>query len=378
MAPCIAIAAHQAERGWRQEEIAANIQDEESPNEVLTPTASDDVAAVDKDNGMEGLDDTQIALRIGQPRLTAAAVNRAKKVAPRTRTPTLSTSAAEAASVGEKVAAAGQEPQQPQTRQHSPLGCLFRPELDKAEVIDVVSDVVCRPGFTRGPGDDRRLLKSVRTGRVDVRCMSRLLRWLAGDRVARELRERGVEFIGPKGLEAAEPYTTGQGMQRLVQEVSQGVNCCLCSPPVCAVLEIRSHRLRIGRPQFTDASHDARIASKYTGRKYRPCLRTSFSKHQVERWKKASRMTERKRRNSPTNIPRTERANVSKFENLGNATWRSSRQPGVRPRKCRTRLQSTSEQPSSRGAPWYRSFWTRLMQQSNLVARKEVLWCAGA
>lgn len=98
---------------------------------------------------------------------------------------------------------------------------MFRPELDKAGVVAIVSEVLCRPGFTRGPDDERRLLKSVKTGRVEIQSMSRLLRWLAGERAARELKRRGIEFVGPRGQDAAQPYTTGQGMSRLMEEVNR-------------------------------------------------------------------------------------------------------------------------------------------------------------
>ncbi|CAN0552532.1 unnamed protein product, partial [Ectocarpus sp. 12 AP-2014] len=100
-------------------------------------------------------------------------------------------------------------------REESPLGFMFRPELDKAGVVAVVSEILCRPGFTVGPDDERRLKRSVESGRIDVHNMSRLLRWLAGRRAARELSERGVEFVVPR----AQPYTSGQGMTRLMEEV---------------------------------------------------------------------------------------------------------------------------------------------------------------
>lgn len=216
MALSITIAVDQVGRAWRSEGDASNVRDEDSPNEEPMPTATDAVVAVDKENQME----VHNTLKYSQPRLTAAAVHLVSRAALAGCPPTFSTSAAEVVPAGEEAAMEIQK-QQRRQRQHSPLGCLFHPELDKAEVISIVSEVVCRPGFTLGPRDERRLLQSVRTGRVDVRCMSRLLRWLAGERVARELKKQGVEFVGPKGLRAAEPYTTGQGMQRLVQEVGR-------------------------------------------------------------------------------------------------------------------------------------------------------------
>lgn len=112
--------------------------------------------------------------------------------------------------------------QQQEEGQRSPLGWMFRPELTKEGVVMVVSQVLCQPGFTLGVSDERRLLKSVKTGRIDIRTMSRMLRWLAGDRAARELRRRGIEFVGPTQMTVSSPYTTGQGMTQLVNEVSQG------------------------------------------------------------------------------------------------------------------------------------------------------------
>lgn len=123
--------------------------------------------------------------------------------------------------VAEAVLPTGQEAgTQDSQREESPLGFMFRPELDKAGVVAVVSEILCRPGFTVGPDDERRLKRSVESGRIDVHNMSRLLRWLAGRRAARELSERGIEFVVPR----AQPYTSGQGMTRLMEEVSFHLN----------------------------------------------------------------------------------------------------------------------------------------------------------
>lgn len=100
-----------------------------------------------------------------------------------------------------------------------PLGCMFHPELDKAGVLAVVSEVLCAPGFVSGPSEEARLLTSVGSGRVDIRTMSRLLRWLRGSRAARELRGRGLKFVGPETDDVVRPITTGLGMSRLVEEV---------------------------------------------------------------------------------------------------------------------------------------------------------------
>eukprot|EP00903_Cladosiphon_okamuranus_P006598 g6445.t1 len=109
-----------------------------------------------------------------------------------------------------------------QQEQCSPIGCMFRPELTKERVVAVVSQVLCRPGFTQGASDERRLLQSVRSGRIDIRTMSRILRWFAGERATRELRRRGIEFVGPTQATAAAstPYTTGQGMTQLVKGIT--------------------------------------------------------------------------------------------------------------------------------------------------------------
>ena len=100
-----------------------------------------------------------------------------------------------------------------------PLGCMFCPELDKAGVLAVVSEVLCAPGFVSGPSEEARLLRSVGSGRVDIQTMSRLLRWLRGERAARELRGRGVKFVGPETDDMVRPITTGLGMSRLMKEV---------------------------------------------------------------------------------------------------------------------------------------------------------------
>lgn len=104
------------------------------------------------------------------------------------------------------------------THQH-PLGCMFSPELDKAGVLEVVSEVLCKPGYTSGPSEEKRLLRSIGSGRVDIRTMARLLRWLRGERVAQELRDRGLKFVGPSTEAVLRPITTGLGMTRLTKEV---------------------------------------------------------------------------------------------------------------------------------------------------------------
>ena len=104
-----------------------------------------------------------------------------------------------------------------------PLGCMFYPELDQAGVLEVVSEVLCRPGYTSGPSEEKRLLRSVGSGRVDIRTMARLLRWLRGERAARELRDRGLRFVGPSTEAVLRPITTGLGMTHLTKEVRK--NC---------------------------------------------------------------------------------------------------------------------------------------------------------
>lgn len=114
-----------------------------------------------------------------------------------------------------------QQPQQQhQQQQYHPIGAMFHPELPKQGVLSVISEVFCRPGFTSGPGDAKRLMRDVRSGRVNVRTMSRLLLWLGGDRAERQLRERGLKFVGP-GADGDRPYTTGFGMTHLLEEVRQ-------------------------------------------------------------------------------------------------------------------------------------------------------------
>ncbi|CAN0027290.1 unnamed protein product [Scytosiphon promiscuus] len=290
MAPSLAIAVHQAGGAWRPKEIAADARDGSGLNEDVARAAGDGVVAVDEEN-RKGEHDTPNALGSGQPRLTAAAVDLVARLALNSSPSTFSIMSPEVVPPGEEVATRiqkqsqqqqqqQQHPPQRRRQQHSPLGCLFSPELNKAEVVAVVSEVVCRPGFTLGPGDERRLLNSVRTGRVDVRCMSRLLRWLAGERLARELRERGVGFVGPKGLAAAEPYTTGQGMQRIVQEVIAGGHpagsrfiVCFssrydaCSSAIAGVLVDASSPLSRSISKSSGLEFNSRDASgEYSGR----------------------------------------------------------------------------------------------------------------
>lgn len=102
--------------------------------------------------------------------------------------------------------------------QHHPLGCMFSPELDECGVVSVVSEILCRPPYTTGIMDEQRLLKQVKTGRVDVQTMSRLVRWLGGQLAGDELRERGLKFVGPKL--GTQPYSTGMGISCLLREVS--------------------------------------------------------------------------------------------------------------------------------------------------------------
>lgn len=119
-----------------------------------------------------------------------------------------------------RAAAAASAENHHQQQQH-PLGSMFCPELDKDGVLAVVLEVLCRPGFTSGPRDEKRLLRNVRNGRIDVRDMARLLRWLTRESIARELRERGLKFVGPRGEGGLQPYTTGLGMSFLMEEVSK-------------------------------------------------------------------------------------------------------------------------------------------------------------
>lgn len=108
-------------------------------------------------------------------------------------------------------------PKQQQQEFH-PLGVMFTPELDKAGLVAVVSEVLCRPGYTTGPEDEKRLLRQIKSGRVDLRTMSRLLRWFQRGDAKEALLERGLRFVGP--LAAAQPYTTGLGVSWLLREVS--------------------------------------------------------------------------------------------------------------------------------------------------------------
>lgn len=100
---------------------------------------------------------------------------------------------------------------------YHPMGHMFHPELDKVSLISTISEILEQPGFTNGPSDQRRLLRDVKTGRIDVRNMSRLLRWLGGEKGASLLRRRGVTFVGPTGGAGIHPYTSGLGMSRLVE-----------------------------------------------------------------------------------------------------------------------------------------------------------------
>ena len=97
---------------------------------------------------------------------------------------------------------------------------MFYPELDEAGVLEVVSEVLCAPGFVSGPSEGKRLMGSVGSGRVDIQTMSRLLRWLRGERAGRELRNRGLKFVGPETDDVVRPITTGLGMSRLIKEVT--------------------------------------------------------------------------------------------------------------------------------------------------------------
>lgn len=114
---------------------------------------------------------------------------------------------------------------QQQPHHHHPLGAMFVPEQDKSGVIRLVSEVLCKPGYTAGPQDERRLLRQIRNGRVDLRTMSRMLLWLQRDGAKKELCQRGLKFIGPSAN--VQPYTTGIGMSWLLQEVCEltGLSC---------------------------------------------------------------------------------------------------------------------------------------------------------
>lgn len=100
---------------------------------------------------------------------------------------------------------------------HHPMGRMFHPELDKDSLISIISEILEQPGFTNGPSDQRRLLRDVKTGRIDVRNMSRLFRWLGGKKGESVLSKRGVTFVGPIGGAGIRPYTSGLGMSHLVE-----------------------------------------------------------------------------------------------------------------------------------------------------------------
>ena len=146
--------------------------------------------------------------------------------------------AAAAAAAGPDAAAAAVTAKPPTGGyfQH-PLGCMFCPELDKAGVLAVVSEVLCAPGFVSGPSEEARLLRSVGSGRIDIQTMSRLLRWLRGERAARELRGRGVNFVGPETDDVVRPITTGLGMSHLMKEVTK-LLFCFCFISVAFFLDI--------------------------------------------------------------------------------------------------------------------------------------------
>lgn len=211
MAPCVAIALPIAGRPWQRKNGAVSALDEGG-------LARSNQIETSPERGTRHISGGGAVFPKG-PRLDPATTSR--EAAPSTSsTPPLEP----VATVREdNVHAPQQQGSQPEPQQEpcSPLGCMFRPELTQEGVVAVVSQVLCRPGFTLGASDERRLLKSVRTGRIDIRTMSRILRWLAGERAARELRQRGLEFVGPKQVTTSSPYTTGQGMTQLVKEVRQ-------------------------------------------------------------------------------------------------------------------------------------------------------------
>lgn len=146
-------------------------------------------------------------------------------------------------------------------REFHPLGVMFTPELDKAGLVAVVSEVLCRPGYTTGPEDEKRLLRQIKSGRVDLRTMSRLLRWFQRGDAKEALLERGLKFVGP--LAAAQPYTTGLGVTWLLREVS-GLLVHLMESQPCTPTRTRVHceqRARVNLVVYNSIHYDNDINS---------------------------------------------------------------------------------------------------------------------
>eukprot|EP00752_Nemacystus_decipiens_P004026 g3687.t1 len=206
MASCVALVMPVARRPWQRKHSAVSALDEVTLAGGRQSETSTERGTRNSPGG---------AVLPQRPKLNPPAT-----IVRETAPSTPSTPVEAVAAVREETLQA-QQRKEPQQEPCSALGCMFRPELTKEGVVEVVSQVLCRPGFTLGGSDERRLLKSVTSGRIDIRTMSRILRWLAGERAARELRRRGIEFVGPKQgmVTAASPYTTGQGMTQLVKEV---------------------------------------------------------------------------------------------------------------------------------------------------------------
>ena len=245
MVACIAFALPPPGRPWQRKNGAVSALDEGS----LVRDGQIDTSA---ERGTRHIPDWDGAVFPWGQRLNQATTTTARAdVPPTSSTPVKAVEAVRGETAHVQLHQQQQRPQLQQQQQQvqvqqqepfSPLGCMFRPELSKERVVAVVSQVLCRPGFTLGTSDETRLLKSVRSGRIDIRTMSRILRWLAGDWATRELRRRGIEFVGPKQAPAtakatasSTPYTTGQGMTQLVKEVSQGCETSSLKGPILMV-----------------------------------------------------------------------------------------------------------------------------------------------
>lgn len=57
------------------------------------------------------------------------------------------------------------------------------------------------------------------SGQVDVQTMSRQLKWLRGERAARDWRNRELRFVGSNTDDVCRPITTGLAVSRLLKEV---------------------------------------------------------------------------------------------------------------------------------------------------------------
>ena len=112
----------------------------------------------------------------------------------------------------------GDSPPTPRTFSDNPLGGMFSPPLDKAVVRSVIQDILCCRRATNSRDKAAQVIREVKSGCMRGETMEWVVRGLRSARAKKELRQRGLVFVGPQW--GTPLYRTGNGVGRLLRGVS--------------------------------------------------------------------------------------------------------------------------------------------------------------